>query len=737
MDALHHELLDQRLSAIIEALDGQHVEADEFELWFELADAPGLQVRLRIGPHGPCFDRSANFAISHGGQPTDGPIAPAFRDAVAHIKALDATVIENAAPAFAATAGAVAERWAAAAAAAALAREPAPAPTFPGSLRRVVVVGGGTAGYFAALALKHEWPALSVTLIESRKIPIIGVGEATTTLMPPFLHLQLGIDIVDLYRQLRPTWKMGIKFDWGLPGDYYFNYPFGDGNPVEAYAHDGHINNQSFCSLLMSADRAPIVIGDDGEPISLLPYMPYAYHLENKSFVAYLERCARAAGIHHIDAEIRDVVTSPDQTTVDRLMLDDGRTICADLYVDASGFRSLLMEQALGSPFISYASSLFCDTAVVAEVPQCGPIQPYTTAETMDAGWCWRIPVDGEDHRGYVFSSAHLSVEQAQAEMRARNPGMGDTWTVRFRSGRHESFWTGNTVAIGNAYGFVEPLESTALHMVIMELRCLIRCLRTAENDQWDRAFANESVAQHWDYLRWFLAMHYRFNGKSDSEFWRTCRDTVDISGIEPMLERFRRFGPVKEGGVSPHVIPDPVFNYHGVVTMLLGQHVPCRRPAGTWLSKAQWRARVAEARRLVSRALDQRQALDLLCARPEMLEHLVGPESPSWIVASTPAAEYVKVPGFWVEALRGTPDTTSDDVERQPKEEVVPFHDILGSIAPPADNGHAWGAFRPTYLPARGASGPPQQPTSGQWWPMSGQGDRPSQAPPSRKSLS
>ena len=132
----------------------------------------------------------------------------------------------------------------------------------------------------------------------------------------------------------------------------------------------------------------------------------------------------------------------------------------------------------------------------------------------------------------------------------------------------------------------MEPLESTALHMVIMEMRVLLRCLRTAADGQWDRSFANRSVGLHWDYLRWFLAMHYRFNRKSDSEFWRTCRETVDVSGIEPMLERFRREGPVKEGGISPHAIPDPVFNYHGVVTMLLGQQVPCPRPAETWLSK-------------------------------------------------------------------------------------------------------------------------------------------------------
>jgi tryptophan halogenase len=681
------ELLEQRLFAIVTALDGQNVGADDHELWFQPKDGQGLEIRLDRDPHARCYDRSTNFGVSYGGQPTNAPISSAFREALQRIKAIDDAPIAGAASAFEMAAKAVADRFATPSPTSARV-ETAPIPLDPPrmrALRSVVVVGGGTAGYFAALALKHEMPDLDVTLIESSKIPIIGVGEATTTLMPPFLHLRLGLDIVELYRDVRPTWKLGIKFDWGLPGDYYFNYPFGDGNPVEAHAHDGHINNQSLCSLMMSADRTPIVTGDDGEPISLLEYMPYAYHLENKCFVAHLQKCARSAGVGHIDAEIKSVVPTGDRASVDRLILDDGREIRADLYVDASGFRALLIEKTLGSSFMSYASSLFCDTAVVAEVPQSGPIEPYTTAQTMDAGWCWRIPVEGEDHRGYVFSSAHLTVDQAREEMRAKNPGMGDTWTVRFRSGRHEEFWKGNTIAVGNAYGFVEPLESTALHMVIMEIHVLLHCLRTADDGRWDRGFANESVALHWDYLRWFLAVHYRFNRKSDSEFWRTCREAVDVSGIEPMLDRFSHEGPIKEGGISPHAIPDPVFNYHALLTMLLGQGVASPPPVETWLSKAAWEARVAESRKLVSRALDQRQALDLLRRRPDLLEGLVTPNSKSWIVSRASVAAHVKVPGFWI----GQPTKQDDGVSTkplQPKEDVVPFNHLLDSVAPPSD---------------------------------------------------
>lgn len=686
-------LLEQRLYAIVQALDGSNVGADNGELFFEPAGGNGLQVRLGGDLRTRSFDRSKNFSISYGGQPSDAPIAAVFRESLERIKELDPAPIDGAAADFAAAAEAVAQRYQrehpdrASTDKRARAPEPKaveapPRHTVPG-LRRIVVVGGGTAGYFAALALQRELD-VQVTLIESSKIPIIGVGEATTTLMPPFLHLQLGIDIVELYREVKPTWKMGIRFEWGLPGDYHFVYPFGDGNPVEAFAHDGHTANQSLCALMMDADRSPIAIGDDGEPISLLEHMPFAYHLENKSFVRFLEKCAQRAGIEHVDAQITDVVTTADGASVERLILDDGREIRGDLYVDASGFRSLLLGKTLGTEFLSYASSLLCDTAVVAEVPQRGVVQPYTTAETMDAGWCWRIPVEGEDHRGYVFSSAHLTVDQARDEMRAKNPGMGEPWIVRFRSGRHEHFWKGNTVGVGNAYGFVEPLESTALHMVIMELRVLLHCLKTGDSQEPDRAFADRSVAAHWDYLRWFLAVHYKFNRKLDTPFWRDCRASVDVSGLEAMLERFRSEGPGIEGdGLPYYSIPDPVFNYLGVVTMLLGQQFPCAPPTRTLLSKAQWDARVAASRALVARCLPQAEALALLRRRPEMLEHLVGPRSKAWIVPRTIHAEYLKVPGFWVRRDAAAPAAPAESPSPATGADTVPFRTLLESIVP------------------------------------------------------
>lgn len=499
------------------------------------------------------------------------------------------------------------------------------------TIHTIGVLGGGTAGYFAALALKRRFPDKQVTVVESSDVPIIGVGEATTTLMPPFLHAQLGLDEVELFRAVRPTFKMGIKFEWGLPGDYFFTYPFGDADPIEAQTFDGDLSSQSLVAMLMAQDRVPILREPSGETTSLLPRVKFAYHLDNTPFVAFLAASARKAGIAHVDMTVDQAILRP-EGGVRSLRARDGREVSFDLFVDASGFRSRLIEQELGSPFQSWASSLLCDRAIVATVPQPGAIRPYTTAETMNAGWCWRIPVRGEDHRGYVFSSSWLSDDEALAEMRAKNPGMGEPWSVRFRSGRHRDFWKHNVVAVGNAYGFVEPLESTALHMVIVELAYLLAGIAELDATPGDGsfpAFASESVGAHWDYLRWFLAAHYRFNRRIDSPFWRHVREEVDTSGIATQLERFRTHGPWLADDGRAHEVGDAVFGYRGLMMLLLGQKVPAPMPAPR-TSREAWATRVEQQRALVARALPQREALELLHDRPELVRAF-GSAPASW----------------------------------------------------------------------------------------------------------
>lgn len=489
------------------------------------------------------------------------------------------------------------------------------APGDPRAVRSVGVIGGGTAGYFAALALRARFLELAVTVIESPQVPIIGVGEATTPLMPAFLHDVLQIAPHRLFTEAGATFKLGIEFLWGKKP---FSYPFGPTRPLEAMAQEGSLEHQSVTAMLMRAGKAPLLRGPDGTLVSLLSQLKFAYHLDNAPFVGLLAKEAAARGIEHRRVNVEAVVSS-DGEHIAHLRDDAGQTHAFDLYVDASGFRSLLLS-ALGSPFHSYASSLFCDRALVTSVPQHdGHIGPYTTAETMDAGWCWRIPVHGEDHRGYVYASAFLSDDEAAHELAQKNPGLAPPKLVRFRSGRHADFWRGNVVALGNAYGFVEPLESTALHMVILEIGYLLGGL----SDPSTREASNARVGAHWDALRWFLALHYKFNERLDTPFWRAARADVDASGMDALIDRFRSEGPwaaTKAELFPPH---DPAFGLvNGALLLMLGQEVPAPAPAPRESPRA-WQARVARDEATVRYALPQAEALSLLRAQPELFSEL------------------------------------------------------------------------------------------------------------------
>ncbi len=511
-------------------------------------------------------------------------------------------------------------------------------------VRSVGIVGGGTAGYLTALALRRKVPDLRVTLIESPNHPVIGVGEATTPLMPQFLHADLGLDVHQLFAEVRPTLKLGIRFLWGEPEVGDFHYPFGPLHLLEpavygaagseSDAGTSSLKSCSLPSLLMAADAVglyrlgPDPNGEDSWAARLGTAV--AYHLDNERFVAYLARRAAEAGIERIEATLEEVETRDDGSggrEVEALVALDGRRFGFDLYVDATGFRSLLIERALGSPWVSFDRSLWTDRAVVAPVPHGGHIRPYTTAETMSAGWCWSTPQGEADHRGYVFASAFQSFEEAEAEMRRANPGMGAAREVRFRTGRHEHFWRGNTMALGNAYGFVEPLESTALHLLIRQIGLLCQVFPLRHGDRSLAPLYDRKVGAWWDYLAWFLAIHYRFNRRLDAPFWRAARAEVDVSHRADLLEAFRQRGPLS---YDPPIrdgfdYPDPLWGPEGIDAILLGQGVPCHLPHPR-LPKEALRARLERARIAVARAAPHAQALRLLAERADLLERFVAP---------------------------------------------------------------------------------------------------------------
>lgn len=450
------------------------------------------------------------------------------------------------------------------------------------SVRRVVVLGGGSAGFLAALAVKTACPDIDVELVRSREIGIIGVGEATTPFIPTVLHSLLQLDLAEFYREANPSWKLGIQFLWGPRKSFNYSFQYQCSTrytrlqyPTGFYCRD-NFEDATLLSSMMDSNRC-FERGPNGLPVI---GRDAAYHLENKTFVGFLENTARRRGIAICDDTVAAV--EQDDAGVACLKMASGRELRADLFVDCSGFRSLLLGQALHEPFKSYASSLYCDRAIIGGWDRDGePVLPFTVAETMNAGWCWRIDHERSINRGYVHSSAFLNEEEATREFLAKNPKVKKTAVVKFKSGRYERLWVKNVVAIGNSSGFVEPLESTGLSGIGTSCQTLVNMLRDTPTHGITSSMVrhfNDSGGRYWDAIRNFLAVHYRFNRRLDTPFWRACLADADLAGAEPIVEFYRENGPsmVFLGSLCDRY---DQFKLEGYWTLLVGQQVEYKTP--------------------------------------------------------------------------------------------------------------------------------------------------------------
>ncbi|HEY9000090.1 MAG TPA: tryptophan halogenase family protein [Mucilaginibacter sp.] len=488
--------------------------------------------------------------------------------------------------------------------------------------RNVAIIGGGTAGYLTALLLKAEYPHLPVTLIESSKVPVIGVGEATSPEIRHFLFGILKFPALEFYQKVKPTWKLGIKFFWGLPGDYYFNYPFGWPDIKSAYCADGNINISSLTSTLMDQDSS-FVVGTKGlhgeeQYSTLSDDLFYALHLDNMSFINYLKTKAQERGILYVDDLIVDAERKQGSDELQTVIGENGTRYEYDFYVDCSGFRSLLLEKTLKSNFMPYDKSLFTDTAVTGIIPDVKKIKTYTFAESMNHGWCWNIPMRGEDHRGYVFSSSYCSVEEATQELLKKNPGIKTTGIVKFRTGRHQEICVGNVFAIGNSFAFVEPLESTGIHMIITEAKALAYNFRQLKKSPALKRKINAHINDNWDYLRYFLSIHYKFNKKFDTKFWKDCREYTDVSGLQDMVDLYYETGPLSYANNSVlhsinSSIKDNIFGLVGFDVIMMGQGEMPRNFNWTIQNKHIWEANVRTWKSIRSLTVPVEKDIDIL----------------------------------------------------------------------------------------------------------------------------
>jgi tryptophan 7-halogenase len=444
-------------------------------------------------------------------------------------------------------------------------------------INKVLVVGGGSAGFLCALGLKAKMTDLDVRLIRSKDIGIIGVGEGSTMPLTNFLHGFLQIDMRWFVRQSRATWKLGMRYlNWGQ--NQYF---YALGTQIDQRLTVLPRNSAYYCMRGMQSSTPLVALMEEGKVFQRTPagapawQWNLAYHLENETFVGTLEALCRSVGVQIIDATVREV--KQNDAGVSGLVMDSGQTLSADLYVDCSGFGSLLLGKTLKEPFVSFKSSLFCDRALVGGWDRTDePIQPYTTAEAMDCGWAWRIELERRINRGYVYSSSFTADDVVEAEFRRKNPKIGPTRIVKFISGRYERGWVKNVVALGNAEGFVEPLEATALGVIAGRSRLLSEILMESGRKVPPSyvELYNKHHVKLWDSIRRYLAMHYKHNPQMHTPFWNACKNDVDLAGAEYAIEHYRQCGPSSLFG--PLLIdPTDVFGPAGYLTSFIGHQIP------------------------------------------------------------------------------------------------------------------------------------------------------------------
>lgn len=497
-------------------------------------------------------------------------------------------------------------------------------------IRSIGIVGGGTAGYLAALSLRRRFPEMPIEVITAPDIPPIGVGESTIFQLVDFLHGHLGIDVSEFYREVQPTWKLGQRFYWGPVERGWFNYPFQRVDHGVAHMDGADLRTSTLYSTLMEGARTFLISREtadgDGETVAV-KRKSYAYHLDNRRFIRFLRERVPAQGISLQDARIVEANLSADGREVEEVRTADGRAFRHDLWVDCSGFRSLLLEKTLGVPWVDFGSSLITDRAVTARVSNGNAPFPGTLSRTAPNGWVWDISMRAENNLGYVYSSAFSDVDHAEEWLVRQFGATLDDVVIPFRTGRHERAWEGNVVALGNASGFVEPLQSSGLQMTTIAITRMGDVLESGSDWRDGVAGYNQAIASRWDFLRWFIAAHYRLNTRESTPFWQACNETLDLGPFEEIVRFFTEQGSLSTNWSRgseefQSLWESGLFGPQGVDLVLIGLGLQPGRcgvhPDPDLI--ARYRMKKALWRSLVPAAIPQEKALRLAEARPELV---------------------------------------------------------------------------------------------------------------------
>jgi tryptophan halogenase len=447
-------------------------------------------------------------------------------------------------------------------------------------IRSVVIAGGGTAGWMAAAALSKALPPerLKITLVESEEIGIVGVGEATIPIIQLFNKL-LQIDEDEFIRATKGTFKLGIEFvDWLRPGHRYF-HPFGrfgDDFGVTPF-HQQWLRARSF--------GYPVPLGDfslnsvaalqgkfqraasDSPPV--FNTYGYAYHFDASLYARFLRSLAEATGVDRVEGKIAEVKLRPDDGFVESLRLEDGRTLEGELFIDCTGFRALLIGQALDVGYEDWSAYLPCDRALAVPTERNADPIPYTRSIARSAGWQWRIPLQHRTGNGYVYCSKYISDEDAREELLANldAPPLADPRPLRFTTGRRTEQWHKNCVSLGLASGFLEPLESTSIHLIQTGITKLASLFPDRSFDPAVIREYNRQAREETDSIRDFLVLHYHATERSGQAFWDYCRTMPIPDTLAYKLDLFRSSGRYPELGYD-------LFKLTSWVAVMIGQGI-------------------------------------------------------------------------------------------------------------------------------------------------------------------
>ncbi|MGH8222690.1 MAG: tryptophan halogenase family protein [Woeseiaceae bacterium] len=484
------------------------------------------------------------------------------------------------------------------------------------NIKHIAIIGGGSAGWMTAAAMSNTLRGdCRITLIESEDIGIVGVGEAT---IPPIrlFNQRLGLDEMEFVRATQGSFKIGIQFvNWAKSGHRYF-HPFGpfgaefDVVPLHHYwlreREGGDDTPLDEYSMAWGAASRCRFDKPSRDPRMVQSTYDYAYHFDAGLYAQYLRAYAEKRGVTRIEGRIEDVRRHPHTGHVAAVALSGGREIAAEFFIDCSGFRGLLIEGALNTGYDDWTHWLPCDRAVAVPCRHGGEFTPYTRSTQHDAGWQWRIPLQHRIGNGHVYCSRHVSDDEATATLLANLDGeaLAEPRLLRFTTGRRRKFWSGNCVAIGLAAGFMEPLESTSLHLIQTGITRLLALFPDRDIDPLAVQEYNRLTQLEYETIRDFLILHYHATERDDTPLWRECAAMSIPDTLQYKLEHFRAYGRLVSTGIE-------LFQNPSWLAVLIGQQVWPRHydPLVDERRDVDAGRRLAGLRRVIAEAAEAMQA--------------------------------------------------------------------------------------------------------------------------------